>query len=125
MKNKHSKVNTQWFTFLKTTLKDINKKRVFLPVKVRSWSTSKIIFVSQAKFGALLFIFLTRKKTRFIRKISDLIRFQKNFLVKPINQSLHFKFGLGMIISFHSFSNCQKKSHCILEILMRSRSNMN
>ena len=123
MKNKHFKVNTQWFTFLKTTLKNINKKRVFLPVKVRSWSTSKIIFVSQAKFGALLFIFLTRKKTRFIRKISDLIRIQNFF--SGSNQSLHFKFGLGMIISFHSFSNCQKKSHCILEILMRSRSNMN
>ena len=121
MKNKHFKVNKQWLTFLKTTLKYINKKRGFLPVKVRSWSTSKIIFVSQAKFGALLFIFLTRKKTRFIRKISDLIRIQ----ISGSNQSLHFKFGLGMIISFHSFSNCQKKSHCILEILMRSRSNMN
>ena len=67
-----------------TTLKDINKKRVFLPVKVRSWSTSKNIFVSQAKLGALLFIFLTRKKTRFIRKTSDLIRIQIFFLV-PIN----------------------------------------
>ena len=61
--NKHFKVTAQWFNYFpENHIKEYKQKRVFLPVKVRSWSTSKIIFVSQAKFGALLFIFLTRKK---------------------------------------------------------------
>ena len=93
--------------FPENHIKGYKQKKVFLPVKVRSWSTSKIIFVSQAKFGALLFIFLTRKKNTI---------YSENFRSDPnskffsgSNQSLHFKFGLGMIISFHSFSNCQKE----------------
>ena len=57
------------------------KKKVFLPVKVRSWSTSKIIFVSQAKFGALLFIFLTRKKNTI---------YSENFRSDP-NSNLWFQ----------------------------------
>ena len=92
-------------TFLKITLKNINKKGFSYLSKLEAGALVKSFLFHKPNLALFSSYFSQENKHDLFGKISDLIRIQ----ISGSNQSLHFKFGLGMIISFHSFSNCQKE----------------
>ena len=132
MTNKHFKVDKQLFAFLKTTLKDINQKTNFNNKK-KGFS-----YLSKLEAEALVKTFLFHKPnlalfSSYFSQEQNTI-YSENFRFDP-NSNLFFWFQSITSLQIRIRHDNQlsqffqivikKKSHCILEILMWSRSNMN
>ena len=100
------------YAFIKTTLKDINKKKRFSYLsKLEAEALVKTFLFHKPNLALFSSYFSQEQNTIY----SENFRFDPNSKsFSGSNQSLHFKFGLGMIIGFHSFFKLSsKKSHTV------------